>query len=49
MCSSAVSKAILRADLRDFERRMTIKFTSMLMLAVGVLLAAIRFLPVAHP
>ena len=37
-----------RADLREFERRLTIRLGGMLVVWVGVLLAAIRCLP-AHP
>jgi hypothetical protein len=34
-----------RADLKLLEQRITIKFGSMMMVAVGVILAAIRYLP----
>jgi hypothetical protein len=36
-----------KGDLVNLEQRMTIRFGSMLIVAVGVLLAAIRYLP-AH-
>ena len=38
-----------KADLRDLEQRLTIRFGSMLIVAVGIILAALRFLPPAHP
>jgi hypothetical protein len=38
-----------RADLGELERRLTIKLDRMLIVAVGILLAALRFLPAAHP
>jgi hypothetical protein len=36
-----------KADLRELEQRLTIKFGSMLI--VGILLAALRFFPAPHP
>jgi hypothetical protein len=42
-------KGDLRVALRDLEQRMTIKFGGMLIVAVGVILAARRYLPAAHP
>jgi len=36
-----------KADLRDLEQRLTIRLGGMLVVAVGVILAAIRYLP-AH-
>lgn len=44
-----VTKADLVVGLRDLEQRMTIKFGGMLVVAVGVLLAALRYLPAGHP
>ncbi len=38
-----------KADLRELEQRMTIKFGSMLIVAVGIIIAALRFFPAAHP
>jgi len=37
-----------KADLRDLEQRLTIKFGGMLMIAVGIL-AAPRYFPAPHP
>ena len=37
-----------KADLRDLEQRLTIKFGGMLVIAVGIL-AALRYLPAPHP
>ncbi len=39
----------LRAELRELEQRLTIKFGSMLIVAVGIILAAQRFFPAPHP
>jgi hypothetical protein len=45
-----VTKSDMHVALRDLEQRLTIKFGSMLIVAaVGVILAALRFLPAAHP
>ncbi len=38
-----------KVDLRDLEQRLTIKFGGMLIVAVGVILAALRYLPATHP
>ncbi|MGA8382462.1 MAG: hypothetical protein WB710_15175 [Stellaceae bacterium] len=38
-----------KADRRELEQRLTIKFGSMLIVAVGILLAAVRFFPGPHP
>lgn len=38
-----------KVDLRELEQRMTIKFGSMLIVAVGIIIAALRFFPTAHP
>ena len=35
--------------LRDLEQRLTIKVGGMMIVAVGILLAALRFLPAPHP
>lgn len=40
--------ALVRADMRDLENRMTIKLGGMLVVITGILLAAIRYLPAAH-
>ena len=37
-----------KADLRDLEQRLTIRFGGMLIVAVGVILAALRYFP-PHP
>ncbi len=53
--SEALAEAIggaelaTKADLRELEQRLTIKFGSMLIVAVGILLAAVRFFPGPHP
>jgi hypothetical protein len=53
--SEALAEAIggaelaTKADLRELEQRLTIKFGSMLIVAVGILLAALRFFPGPHP
>ena len=38
----------LKADMRDLEQRMMIKLGGMLVVTVGVLVAAQRFLPPVH-
>ena len=38
-----------KADLRELEQRLTIKLGGMLIVAVGVLLAALKFFPAPHP
>jgi hypothetical protein len=43
-----VTKADLQVAPRDLERRLTTKVGSMLIVAVGVILAALRFFPAAH-
>ncbi|HEV7996868.1 MAG TPA: hypothetical protein VGP52_11480 [Stellaceae bacterium] len=53
--SEALAEAIggaelaTKADLRELEQRLTIKFGSVLIVAVGILLAALRFFPGPHP
>jgi hypothetical protein len=53
--AGALADAIGRAehatssDLRQLEQRLTIKFASMLIVALGVLPAVLRFFPVPHP
>ncbi|MGH7063934.1 MAG: hypothetical protein ACREET_07630 [Stellaceae bacterium] len=42
-------EAKLQRALHDFGQRMTIEMGSMLIVAVGIILAALRFMPVAHP
>jgi hypothetical protein len=37
-----------KADLRDLEQRLTIRFGGMLIVAVGIILAALRYFP-PHP
>ena len=44
-----VTKTDMQIALRDLEQRLTIKLGSMLIIAVGVILAALRFLPAVHP
>jgi len=44
-----VSKSGMLAALRDLEQRLTIRIGSMMVVAVGVLLAAQRYLPAPHP
>ena len=41
--------AELRSEVRLLEQRMTIKLGSIVFLAVGLLFAAIRYLPAPHP
>jgi hypothetical protein len=38
----------VRAELREVELRMTVKLGGLIVVAVGVLLAAIRYLPAGH-
>jgi hypothetical protein len=44
-----VTKTELTTGLRDLEQRLTIKFGGMLVVAVGVILAALRYMPAPHP
>lgn len=44
-----VTKTDMQIALRDLEQRLTIKLGSMLIVAVGIIIAALRFLPAAHP
>ena len=44
-----VADLATKADLRDLEQRLTIRFGGMLVVAVGVILAGMRFLPAPHP
>lgn len=44
-----VTKTDMPVGLRDLEQRLTIKVGSMIIVAVGVILAALRFLPAPHP
>jgi len=37
-----------KVDLRDLEQRLIIKLGGMMIVAVGIVLAALRFLPPAH-
>jgi hypothetical protein len=39
---------VTKADLRDLEQRLTIRLGGMLVVAVGVILAALRYIP-PHP
>jgi hypothetical protein len=41
--SEAISTLATKGDLRDLEQRMTIKFGGMMVVAVGVLIAAMKF------
>jgi hypothetical protein len=38
-----------KTDLRELEQRMSIKLGGMLMFAVGIILAAMRYVAVPHP
>jgi len=40
--------APVRADIRELELRMTIKLGGLIVVATGVLLAAVRYMPVGH-
>ena len=44
-----VTKTELTTGLRDLEQRLTIKFGGMLVVAVGVILAVLRYTPAPHP
>jgi hypothetical protein len=44
-----VTKADLQSALRDVEQRLTIRFGGMLVVAVGIILAALRYFPAPHP
>jgi hypothetical protein len=44
-----VTKTGLITGLRDLEQRLTIKLGGMLVVAVGVILAALRYMPAPHP
>lgn len=41
--------AAVRSDIRELELRMTIKLGGLIVAAVGVILAAFRYLPAPHP
>jgi hypothetical protein len=43
-----VGKAGLQIALRDLERRLTTKVGGIMTVAVGIILAAVRFLPAVH-
>src|SRR6266851_3647993 len=43
-----VTKSDMTVALRDFEQRLTIKLGGMLVVAVGIILAAVRYFP-PHP
>jgi hypothetical protein len=43
--AAAVSQLATKADLRDLEQRMTIKFGGMIVVAVGVILAGFKLIP----
>jgi hypothetical protein len=43
------TKSDTQMALRDLEQRLTIKFGGMLIVAVGIILAALRYLPAPHP
>ena len=45
----AVAELATKAYLRDLEQRLTIRLGGMLVVAVGVILAAIRYLPPPPP
>ncbi|KJV07443.1 hypothetical protein VZ95_05895 [Elstera litoralis] len=40
--------ALVRADMRDLENRMTIKLGAMLVVMTGILLTAVRYFGAAH-
>ncbi|PWB83003.1 MAG: DUF1640 domain-containing protein [Methylocystaceae bacterium] len=40
--------AAVRAELREVELRMTVKLGGLIVVAVGIILAAIRYLPAGH-
>jgi hypothetical protein len=42
--AEAVSQLATKADLRDLEQRMTIKFGGMIVVAVGVILAGFKLI-----
>jgi len=44
-----ITKTELTTGLRDLEQRLTIKLGGMLVVAVGVILAALRYMPAPHP
>lgn len=44
-----MTKTDMTIALRDLEQRLTIKFGGMLVIAVGVLLAGLRYMPAGHP
>jgi hypothetical protein len=44
-----VTKIDMTSALRDLEQRLTIRFGGMLIVAVGVMLAAMRYFSVPHP
>jgi hypothetical protein len=44
-----VTKTDLHVALRDLEQRLIIKVRGMMIVAVGIILAALRFLPAVHP
>lgn len=44
-----VTKADMTAALRDIELRLTIRVGGMLVVAVGIILAALRYFPTPHP
>jgi 2-phosphoglycerate kinase len=42
--AEAVSQLATKADLRELEQRMTIKFGGMMVVAVGIILAGFKFI-----
>jgi hypothetical protein len=38
-----------KSDIRELELSMTIKLGGLIVAATGIILAALRYLPVAHP
>ncbi len=44
-----ITKTDLAIALRDLEQRLTIKGGGMMIVSVGILLAALRFMPAPHP
>jgi hypothetical protein len=42
--AEAVSELATKADLRELEQRMTVKFGGMMVVAVGIILAGFKFI-----
>jgi hypothetical protein len=48
-CAVRADHPQMQIALRDFERRLVSKVGGMLTIAVGIVLAALRFFPAPHP